>query len=210
MLITLGIIGVVSSLTMPTLIASTRKSEYSVRLKKFYSTMSQAVVMYNSDHNMLPEDWAMPDSSSESLLEFWNTHLEPYFKNVISVSVASKGHYLLNGRSSGIIVKFSDGSAMSITKVGVIEILYDVNAGKAPNLWARDVYGFLLNKGSFSTYNWTYDIPNLKPSDGGEAYTKDLNDRKNVLRLCKNTPSFCSQLLLLDGWEFKDDYPYKI
>ena len=192
---------------MPTLIASTKKSEYSVRLKKFYSTMSQAVVMYSSDHNMLPEDWAMPDNNSDSIEEFWQTHFAPYFKNVISVSKEKSSFTIAR---DGLVVKFSDGSSMSMTKSGVVDILYDVNGDKAPNAWGKDRYIFLINKGNFTVYNWTYDISGFEPPDGEEAYTKDLNDRKNVLRLCKYDPSFCSGLLLLDGWEFKDDYPYKI
>ena len=192
---------------MPTLIASTRKSEYSARLKKFYSTMSQAVVMYSSDHNMLPEDWAVPKSNPDAIEEYWQTHFAPYFKNEISTQ---KGKNLWTGWKDGFIVKFSDGSYMTMGASGAVDILYDVNGDKAPNKWGRDIYIFLINKGEFTAYNWTYDISGFEPPDGEEAYTKDLNDRKNVLRLCKYDPTFCSGLLLLDGWEFKDDYPYKI
>ena len=44
-LITLGIIGVVASLTMPALIQNSKKTETSARLKKFYSLMEQAIIM---------------------------------------------------------------------------------------------------------------------------------------------------------------------
>lgn len=42
-LITLGIIGVVAAMTMPSLIQNYRKKEATTRIKKFYSMMSQAV-----------------------------------------------------------------------------------------------------------------------------------------------------------------------
>lgn len=43
-LVTLGIIGVVAALTMPTLIDNHRKAVTETRLEKFYSLMSQAVL----------------------------------------------------------------------------------------------------------------------------------------------------------------------
>ena len=44
-LITLGIIGVVAAMTMPTLINSTQGAQYKTAYKKALSVMSQAVVM---------------------------------------------------------------------------------------------------------------------------------------------------------------------
>lgn len=44
-LITLGIIGVVAAMTMPSLIQNYRKKEATTRIKKFYSMMSQAVLL---------------------------------------------------------------------------------------------------------------------------------------------------------------------
>lgn len=44
-LITLGIIGIVASMTLPTLTAKTRKAEATARIKKFYSAMHQAIIM---------------------------------------------------------------------------------------------------------------------------------------------------------------------
>lgn len=42
-LITLGIIGVVAAITMPTIIGKTQKTTIENRLKHFYSTINQAV-----------------------------------------------------------------------------------------------------------------------------------------------------------------------
>ena len=49
-LITLGIIGVVAALTLPSIVAHQRKVEYSSRLKKFYSMMEQAIRMSEEDN----------------------------------------------------------------------------------------------------------------------------------------------------------------
>ena len=55
-LVTLGIIGVVAALTMPTLIDNHRKAVTEARLEKFYSLMSQAVLKWEDKNNILPED----------------------------------------------------------------------------------------------------------------------------------------------------------
>lgn len=61
-LITLGIIGVVAALTMPALIANSRKTEYSSRLKKFNSTMEQAIRMSELDNGQI-SDWVRSGDS---------------------------------------------------------------------------------------------------------------------------------------------------
>lgn len=205
-LITLGIIGVVASLTMPSLIANTRKNTYSVRLKKFYSVMQQAILMYNAENGTMSGEWEEPTTTSESIENYWNIHFGPYFKNVLKLEKKFTG-----GRN-GLIVYFEDGSTLVITRGGAVDLRYDVNGEKPPNVYGRDNYIFLLRKGEFSTYNWENDIGSggIIPDEGEADFTKDMNDRNNVLRLCKKAALFCGHLLLLDGWEYKEDYPYRL
>ncbi len=82
-LITLGIIGVVAAMTLPALLANQRKIEYSSRLKKFNSTMSQAILMAQKDYgepkywtktpnNILKDDNGNPildDNGKSSMIE---------------------------------------------------------------------------------------------------------------------------------------------
>ncbi len=49
-LITLGIIGVVAALTIPTLIMHHRKQVIETRLKKFYSMFNQAILLSTVDN----------------------------------------------------------------------------------------------------------------------------------------------------------------
>ena len=44
-LITLGIIGVVAAMTIPSIVQKQNQKEATSRLKKFYSTMSQAIML---------------------------------------------------------------------------------------------------------------------------------------------------------------------
>lgn len=206
-LITLGIIGVVAALTMPALIGNYKKTEYSARLKKFYSTMQQAIIMYNNDSGEIPGEWESPENSSEALEQYWNQHFAPYFQNVIRQEKARNEYTIWR---NGFIVYFGDGTKLGMTKGGTIDLKYDVNGDKLPNIQGRDQYVFLLQNGNFSPYNWIKDIDTFEPPEGEDNYTTAMNDRNNLVRLCKRSSAFCSQLLLLDGWEYRSDYPYRL
>ncbi|MFQ8625632.1 MAG: prepilin-type N-terminal cleavage/methylation domain-containing protein [Candidatus Gastranaerophilaceae bacterium] len=94
-LITLGIIGIVAAMTMPALIANSKKTEYSSKLKKFYSVMNQAILMSEQDNGEAGE-WLKeggiegdikdednnPDfgKNSDVILKFVNQYLKPYLK----------------------------------------------------------------------------------------------------------------------------------
>ena len=52
-LITLGIIGIVAAMTLPALIQKYQKQETSARLKKFYTTMNQAIMMSEIDNGVI-------------------------------------------------------------------------------------------------------------------------------------------------------------
>ena len=206
-LITLGIIGIVAAMTMPTLVANTKKREYSVRLSKFYNVMQQAILMYNNKNNTLPEDWGYPQDTSDDIYDYWQLHFAPNLQNVINVE---KTRNQFTNWRNGIVVYFNDGSKLSMTKGGVIDIKYDVNGDKLPNEFGRDQYVFLLQNVNFNAYNWRGDINNIKPPEGEDNYTTDMNDRNNLLRLCKRDRTFCSRLLQLDNWEYQSDYPHRL
>ncbi len=76
-LVTLGIIGVVAALTMPTLIDNHRKAVTEARLEKFYSLMSQAVLKWEDKNNLLPEDVHFNSLSMDS------TAYEAWYKSAL-------------------------------------------------------------------------------------------------------------------------------
>ena len=52
-LVTLGIIGVVSAMTVPTLMQNYQRQSYVTQLHKVYNEVSQAMVQYQNDRNAL-------------------------------------------------------------------------------------------------------------------------------------------------------------
>ena len=92
-LITIGIIGVVAALTMPVLVQNSQKKEVSVRLKKFYSTFSQAIIKSELDNSM-KDDWfrtgnlvdddedTQASMNYDEMAAFWNKYFAPYIKTL--------------------------------------------------------------------------------------------------------------------------------
>lgn len=79
-LITLGIIGIVAAMTIPSLIANYRSKVAVTQLKKMYSVMSQAMlftVQKDGDYSSLYE---VQDKNNQSIQNWYNTNLKPYLK----------------------------------------------------------------------------------------------------------------------------------
>ena len=79
-LITLGIIGVVAAMTMPSLVQNYKNKQTVAQLKKIYSVLSQATVMAESENGPI-SDWNMIDGSCESMEEIVAFYT-PYLKTL--------------------------------------------------------------------------------------------------------------------------------
>ena len=73
-LITLGIIGIVAAMTMPSLIQSYRKQEASARLKKFNSIFNQMMIMSEEDNGPSSEWERSGDIQDENGNLDWNAN----------------------------------------------------------------------------------------------------------------------------------------
>ncbi len=173
-LITIGIIGIIAAMTLPTLVQSHKEKQTVAQLKKFYSVMSNAMMLAYNEYGPL-DDWGVTGmgGSEESFLEgnaFKNKfiyNLMPYLK-VLSFcefgdSSCEKNDYSvrsLDGTAHTVGgVKFlphlvlSDGTTInhlwfSSNSVIYGEIYVDLNGVKAPNTLGVDifVFGIIENK----------------------------------------------------------------
>jgi type II secretory pathway pseudopilin PulG len=103
-LITLGIIGIVAALTLPSLVASYKEKVNVTKLKKAYSAMSQAYAQAVNEYGT-PDNWDLVGDSSlvgaQNLIE----KLQPYLK--FSSGPSQREIYL----SDGQLIRFSIRSA---------------------------------------------------------------------------------------------------
>ncbi len=78
-LITLVIIGVIASMTIPSAINAKNDKETIARLKKSYSVLSQIATTsraYNGDFTV----WTMQDNNTSSVEEVFKTYIQPYIR----------------------------------------------------------------------------------------------------------------------------------
>lgn len=225
-LITLGIIGVVAVLTLPALIQRNRVTTVETRLKKFYSSINQAIQMAEVKYGD-KENWAPKDTD-----EFWNVYIKPYLKytDVENVTVADS----LGAKQ--YLVKLPDGSGFVMDIYFAVrangEISQQTHGGHfifCPQV--KDCKGGLdytiMGKKQFLFGYWPKD-ENLVEKDGRftmkyhkgkgvEPYMAHWDGREESLTDvdhygCKAgsaTAAFCTALIQHNGWHIPKNYPFK-
>ena len=175
----------------------------------------QQVVKLSEVDNGPASQWTpvATQADVEGLQKYWDTYFAKYLRNVTDA-----GTYTNKWNVPKLCFSFSDSTKITISRpslsspfaLGFNLYMKDDFSGTD----GKDTFSFLLTKdGRFIPYVWDDHINNdlnLKLNEDEEPYRTDYTDRDNVLRLCKANNAFCTQLLFLDGWEFKDDYPLKL
>ncbi len=182
--------------------ANHRKTETAAKLKKFYSTMSNAVKLAETEQGLPVIDW---DWQGENQINNLNNIMKNI--NYTKTEVSEDLHICVN------VFYLNDGSVMCTDTIpqsfegGGFEIHYDINGDKAPNKYGRDQFLFAI-------------IPNNNINAVGAFPCNDIDlnsisSREEIKNICKNNEGYsrdqcCTKLIQLDGWEIKDDYPLKI
>ena len=171
-MVTLGIIGIVAALTLPNLIANHREKETVVRLKKAYSTLSNAYTMILNDYGS-PSTWHFSSFEEDS----WQDVAILFSKYIKNIHVCEQTEYfsgrcfsrgdrkdLLNNSlgemqsnaalvsSDGMVYRFVHQVNASSIKDNIcgyfasnnycFNITVDINGNKGPNRWGFDTFVF--------------------------------------------------------------------
>ena len=198
-LITLGIIGIVATMTLPVLIEQHEKKVTAVKLEKFYTIMSQAVLRWRTEED-ITDDFLFPDEivRNDEKSKIWYTNnLQPY----INSGIYDKKYY----ENRYFSVRFNDGSGF-VAYVSSPDVMYIFYCTKfkycaQEHYDGRRTFLFSLYHGNFYTSH---------PEQSSL-------DRDFFLEKCKNPSDgnsihrhYCTRLIQYDGWEIKPDYPWKI
>lgn len=206
-LITLGIIGVVAAMTLPQIVHNYKKQEVEAKLKKFYTTMSQAVKLsevdngpayyWTKDARMSDEDGVII-ANPTGALAFYERYLAKYLK------------LIAEPEEGKLKIALSDGSTVSMGIGYCLDMNFDYNGDKGANTLGVDKFDFLLC--TEEGYNAGLSRNKQNPFDAYFPYScaRTGCSRTQLLNKCKSNPLHCSGLLMYDGWEIKDDYPYKL
>ena len=192
-LITLGIIGVVASMTIPTLINKQWEQERKTLIKKSYSTMSEAIkrIVANNDGYAPACHYTNGGSNFTQCPEFYKQLKE------ILVTVKECDNQALSngcigdiedmhpsGGCSGFAKSNIDTTSMAFVTADGMSIFgyyldkiplvgIDINGPKPPNKWGHDVYS-LKWEGDDSSSLRVVSGGCFMPNAGGETWDKIL------------------------------------
>ena len=198
-LITLGIIGVVAAMTMPSLMQNYKRQQATARIKKFVSVINQALI--SAENDLGPrEDWVIGEmDNSDSAYNFLNTYIKPYIK---SADIEKR---TLFGRNMATL-RFVDGSQMSVKVGACYDIWYDINGEKGPNEKGKDIFVFILCKNGGCNFN-SNQVRGFYCAPTGYHFPT----HEQLIDNCKNYRTdggeYCTILLEQNGYEFPKDYP---
>lgn len=162
-LVTLGIIGIVAAMTIPTLIAKITEKRTVTQLKAAQSILAQALRAAEEEYGS-PEGWGISGYNQESAIKIAN-NLKTTMKIALDCGVEDNNNHcapnqiykllnekdnvnfatgkeyykivLMNG--SSIYIRGADGN------YNTIAVFYiDTNGKAKPNIWGRDLFQFAL------------------------------------------------------------------
>lgn len=223
-LVTLGVIGVVAAMTMPTLISNHQKKVYAVEMNKVYNELQQAFLKYRNDANavnLAEAGLTSQTNVNQFLKDYFKTvtvcsNLEPpcipntEYKNLNGASVSSGGiENVKNWWSNVNCATLGSGASICIEALanhssnGVkwSHILVDTNGMKGPNTAGRDVF--------FIAYyeNGTVDEEGVVPVCNARKECSSPTDAKTKRdslfnSMCKTSTRFrgCFGKLINDNW----------
>lgn len=209
-LVTLGIIGVISAMTLPTLVKNHQRQVYVTQLHKVYNDLSQAAERIITDSNAV--NLCESKFGKEGPQLFYKNYLKTVkFCSESNITECFANEYKnMNGkilRTRNVVVPGSNDSCAVLASgasicfysphsynggyFGHSNITLDVNGKQGPNILGRDLFSFIMeNDGTITT------------GENLETATKDFSS------MCaganEDAYGACFARILNDGW--KMDY----
>lgn len=208
-LITLGIIGIIAAITIPSLITKYQKQRTVTQLKKTYSVLQQAIKMASEEYGDC-EGWEYNLTGEEFIKRYFLPYLKATEVNMPLTYIDLKG--VVQKDTSHPKFMLNDGSIiMYIYTEGMFEcrnhLVVDLNGSAGPNRLGRDVFILSFFENILTTYT-QYKRPSLsthenliKPGTSGQC-SRQANG--GVL----GPGSYCSRLIEVDSWSISKDYPW--
>lgn len=173
-LITLGVIGVVAAMTIPTLMNNIQDAQYYTAARKVFSVLSQAtekMVYENSGaiwDNSSSDSTALSKAAADAFVPYLSVIKEDFieiihpndwvgYKSTTAVQTAdSAGTRYGLLLKDGTVIRFigwqNCGSSSGKLTNRCTLMLVDTNGNKSPNMFGRDAFAFYVIKDSNGNY----------------------------------------------------------
>ena len=192
-LITLGIIGVVAAMTIPTLISKYKEREILTKLQKEYATLQNAFKLSTVENGDF-STWRwnqIPVGDEKRIQYFWSNYIFPYLKVAKSCFPVSpecfspdakyldgSALYRLSGRHAGIVLQ--DGTTLYSWASGDdylphVWIFVDVNGLASPNVVGQDIFAMFFTPKSPTISTGEEEEGVEEPTEDSFKYLEGLN-----------------------------------
>lgn len=199
-LVTLGVIGVVAAMTLPSVIKNYQKKVASTRVKSAYSQLLQAIQRSEVDNDEI-KSWDFELSNAD----FTQKYIEPYFKGMNLCTNIEKCPIGISSANSDRRYFLNNGTQIDIhIRANIMYVLVDIDGPKGKNTMGYDWFYF----------TYTNDLNKIMPFGWYEGIKKEDILNGSGSRRCTTVASDynyrhgCTALLMLLGWEMTDDYPW--
>lgn len=222
-LVTLGIIGVVASITMPTLVQNYQKKAFATQLHKVYNELNQAGLSFLNSKNALNMSEAGFNGNEQNFLESafrvvnncgnsTTNCLAPSYKSIDGKSI---GHIGKKGTIKSC-VSIASGASICIgtaiigglgsdskgtMSLGAARVYVDTNGLKGPNTYGRDFFDFVINQdGSAGMMDGPFgnsSRSSLEMLKDGCVNYRELNEGQDM----NANDGSCFNYLVKNNWE---------
>ena len=216
-LITLGIIGVVAAITIPSLITNYEKKATITKLKKTYSEVANAVKLSEAENGDI-SGWDI-SNKAEKFEEYILPYIKASKKNYPAYSFNYK---FANGNNGGALAIVNRATVVYTLLSGVDIITCQITNNRANIALVIDTNGVNKhpNKLGWDTFYVSIDAKGLsmaqRTDNESEAGLYPFKSRETLLNgpsqndyHCSALGVWCGALIQRDGWEMKKDYPWK-
>ncbi len=237
-LITLGIIGIVAAMTIPTLISNYNKRQTVSKLKQAYSILSQTLTMAQVKEGD-PTTWDVAGiygtptndpnfSHRNAITKFATKYFIPYLKVSKDFGYIQEASINYDGPYSPVTNNYSTGRGTYKYRILLPNnIFISIGIGTSGCVGGTNPDGSCVST-EFRNITFHVDINGFnKPNTfGKDVFSMSFNlnkrtlefthydsygyDRDDYRRICaqSTSDSVCGYLIYLDGWQIKDDYPW--
>lgn len=208
-LITLGIIGIVAAMTLPTLIQNYKKKAYATKAHKAYAEVLQAIKLSENDNGPV-QNWDCVRSAQGSI-DCVEKYIKPYYKDL---SFCPERAIVCGSGIGGTDARYKIPSGVCLSFMYDSNNLYlmmDVNLAQPPNLQGIDAFYFntINSKHLLLPYGVEAQLTREQILQGFQYNNRLISCKKSATEENELYRHGCTLLLYLDNWEIKDDYPWE-
>lgn len=227
-LITLGIIGVVATMFIPNVVQEYRKHVVEVRLKEFYTIMQQAFKLAEAENGDI-SNWGRYNyefndvyhsNSDDWFDKYISPHLKEYKQNTRD-ETSGKGNFndlfTLRVLSNGSAFSFNTNVIYFFPFAKDYYKCVQYGANRLKKCGGTKYFKFLYYTDSKITpYDYPYHLE--KSGFSYDDYRNRLRREQLVgsIGSCSKKsieagrePSYCAELIMLEGWKIPNDYPFR-